>query len=136
MRARRVEGGFRIGGRWTFASGIDYANWTFCTCVVEDEPNVRAMLVPVEQVAVLDTWHVLGMRATGSHDFTVQDQFVPAERSICFKEASLAEGALYADHHFLLPLAWVPVAAVPTGARGTTTSSTLRPRRICVTWRR
>ena len=118
-KARRVEGGFRIGGRWTFASGIDYANWIFCTCVVEDEPNVRGMLVPVEQVAVLDTWRVLGMRATGSHDFTVQDQFVPAERSICFKEASLAEGALYADHHFLLPLAWVPVAAVPMGiARG------------------
>ena len=51
-KARRVEGGFRIGGRWTFASGIDYANWIFCTCVVEDEPNVRAMLVSVEQVAV------------------------------------------------------------------------------------
>ena len=117
-RADRVEKGFRVSGRWTFASGIDYANWIFCPCKVSGDPKVRAMFVPKEDVTVLDTWRVLGMRATGSHDFVVQDQFVPEERTVCLGDRPEAKGALY-DPRFLLAFAWVPVAAVSMGiARG------------------
>src|SRR6516165_9044293 len=86
-RARRVDGGYRIDGRWDFASGVNHANWLMCPCVLwEGEhplrtpsgaPMARIFWVPRERAEILDTWHVLGLRGSGSHDFTLADQFVP-----------------------------------------------------------
>ena len=89
--ARITDGGFRISGYFTFASGIDYANWLVCNCKVFDDdgpkiapqgdPETVVAFLPVDQVDVRDTWSVTGMCATGSHDFVVDDVFVPAERT-------------------------------------------------------
>src|SRR4051794_33350328 len=99
-RAWEVPGGYRVKGRWNFASGIQNARWLYCTCVMMDGetpqlsptggPVLRAVWVPREQVTIVDTWSVMGMRGTGSQDFTVEDVFVPARRS-CLSEAPPAE---------------------------------------------
>ena len=86
--ARITDGGFRISGYFTFASGIDYANCLVCNSKVFDDdgpkftpqgdPETVVAFVPVDQADVRDTWSVAGMCATGSHDFVVDDVFVPA----------------------------------------------------------
>src|SRR5215813_8812090 len=71
-RARRVDGGYRIEGRWDFASGVNHANWLMCPCVLWDgdtpvrgtsgAPVTRIFWVPARDAEILDTWHVLGLR--------------------------------------------------------------------------
>jgi indole-3-acetate monooxygenase len=88
--AHAVEGGYRVSGRWPFASGSQRWDWLFGNCVVVDAgeprqgangPVARAMLLPPDQVEVEDTWRVLGLRGTGSHHFSVADAFVPEART-------------------------------------------------------
>ena len=83
-----TDGGFRFSGQWPFASGCEHADFiTFNAFVVDPSnappegqmPSSRAALVPADQVKVLDTWHVSGLRGTGSHDIAVEDLFVPDE---------------------------------------------------------
>lgn len=123
-----VEGGYRVKGRWNFASGIQNANWLYCTCVMMDgdtprvtvagAPMLRAVWVPREQVTIVDTWLVMGMRGTGSQDFTVDDVFVPADRG-CLPDAPPCEtGPLFNQRAWYVTL-WTPSAANALGiARG------------------
>jgi alkylation response protein AidB-like acyl-CoA dehydrogenase len=85
--AETVDGGYRINGRWAFASGSGHAGWLFGRCVVvrdgkpapgfpEGSPLTRCAVMPASQWQILDTWRTLGMRGTGSNDFTVKDAFV------------------------------------------------------------
>lgn len=80
-RARRVEGGWIVNGQWPFASGCHHATLFWGQCVVEDSDPTRfiEVLVPRASYEILDTWHVNGLRGTGSHDVAVQDLFVPDE---------------------------------------------------------
>ena len=103
--AVRVEGGYRISGRWNFSSGIEHANWMLGTCKVEDgavaggpvagRPAVRGLLFPASAGRVEDTWSVVGMRGTGSHDLVVEELFVPAERSFSYDDPPCEAGPLY-----------------------------------------
>jgi indole-3-acetate monooxygenase len=87
-----VPGGFRLTGRWTFASGCHQADWMLGTSAVmadgtprlrpDGRPDVRTFFVPVGACELLDTWHTAGLRGTGSHDWRVTDIFVPEGRSI------------------------------------------------------
>ena len=74
-------GGFRITGRWAFASGIGHAAWVSGSAwVVRDgarSAERRVFVVRTADVDVHDTWHVAGLRGTGSCDFSVKDHFVP-----------------------------------------------------------
>jgi len=82
-----------VNGRWAFASGSTHADWIFGNTVVTsadgvplpgptpEVPQMRSMLVPAAQARVLDTWQVLGLRGTGSHDITITDARVPAGHS-------------------------------------------------------
>ena len=98
-RSREVEGGYRVSGRWDFASGINHANWMYCSCVMEDEngpchtpdglPLVRAFMIPREAVSLVDTWQVAGMRGTGSKTLVLNDVFVPDYRMFGFEEIYL-----------------------------------------------
>jgi alkylation response protein AidB-like acyl-CoA dehydrogenase len=117
-----------VKGRWNFASGIQNANWLYCTCVMMNgdtpcrtasgAPLLRAVWVPREQVAIVDTWSVMGMRGTGSQDFMVDDVFVPARRS-CLPDDTPAEtGPLY-NRRAWYATVWTPSAANALGiARG------------------
>ena len=82
--ATPVAGGYRVTGRWAFASGCQHAEWLLGGAVIagSDPPQLRLMLFPIEDVVLLDTWHVGGLKGTGSGDFAVTDAFVPEELSI------------------------------------------------------
>jgi alkylation response protein AidB-like acyl-CoA dehydrogenase len=83
-QAEAVDGGYRITGRWAFASGCQHARWVFGNCVegvVDGVPQLRLALFEPDQVVIEDTWDTLGMRGTGSHHFRVEGVVVPAERT-------------------------------------------------------
>ena len=96
-----VPGGFRVTGRQPFSTGCRHASWIAAHAQVIENGAVRMnngtaetryLLVPVEQVQLLDTWHTRGMRGTGTHHFEVKDVFVPAERTVFPKGAPLVSG--------------------------------------------
>jgi alkylation response protein AidB-like acyl-CoA dehydrogenase len=115
--AASVEGGYLVTGRWTYASGIRHAPWVYANCLVDGGPAARLMLFPVEQCRVHDTWTTGGLRGTGSHDFSVENLFVPASRTFAaFVDPPSRPGVLYRYPFSFLA---VLIAAVPLGiARG------------------
>ena len=108
-RATRVEGGYRVTGRWPFASGCIHCDWLMGGCLVEgeDPPVPRLMLAHADEVEIHDTWDAIGLRGTGSHDIEMRDVFVPDERSASLvADRPVATGRLYAFPVFgLLALA-------------------------------
>src|SRR5437667_2361883 len=85
-RAKRVDGGYRLTGRWPFSSGIDAAAWNLFGAIVNDEETgisePRIFLVPASDYTIIDTWHVIGLAGTGSKDVAAEDVFVPDYRSL------------------------------------------------------
>ena len=90
-KAVRVEGGYRVSGRWPFASGSPFATWLGGMSMVCDEdgsPVLRAnglpqpllAIWPADQARIIDTWDGLGLRGTGSGDFEISGLFVPDEQ--------------------------------------------------------
>ncbi len=104
-RAVAVPGGYRVTGRQGFSSGCRHAAWLAARALIleKGQPRVedgraeeRYLFVPVAEAELLDTWHVRGMRGTGTHDFAVRDVFVPAQHTVLQAGAPLLEnGALY-----------------------------------------
>lgn len=99
-RAERVDGGHRLSGRWRFASGIRHAAWVGACALVASADgvgqSVRLFVVPREAVLVHDNWQVLGLRGTGSCDFSIADLFVPASFSYAYHlDPPRRGGALY-----------------------------------------
>jgi indole-3-acetate monooxygenase len=80
-RAVATGGGYRVSGRWPFASGSAHCTWLCGGATIEGAPP-RLMLFPAAEVEILDTWHVSGLAGTGSNDIQVTDAFVPAGRSV------------------------------------------------------
>ena len=78
----RVDGGYRLSGRWPFSSGIDVSHWVMLGGMVPPEdgegpPKPHIFVVPCDDIDVIDTWDVVGLVGSGSHDVTCQDVFVP-----------------------------------------------------------
>jgi alkylation response protein AidB-like acyl-CoA dehydrogenase len=100
-----VPGGYRVTGRQGFSSGCRHAAWLAARALIQEngqprltdgQPEERYLFVPAAEAELLDTWHVRGMRGTGTHDFAVKDVFVPAERTVLQAGAPLLEnGPLY-----------------------------------------
>ena len=82
---RRVEGGFVVSGFWNFSSGVDPATWNMLAVMVRDGDRVvdhRMCLVPRSDYEIVDDWHVVGMRSTGSKSVRAKDIFVPEHRAL------------------------------------------------------
>jgi len=80
-----VEKGYRVAGRWSFASGCEHANWLFGNSVERIDggiPRLRMAVFSPDQVVIEDTWNVAGLSGTGSHHFRVDDVFVPSDRTL------------------------------------------------------
>jgi 3-hydroxy-9,10-secoandrosta-1,3,5(10)-triene-9,17-dione monooxygenase len=88
----RLDGGFRLRGRWSFSSGCDFCHWALLGGIVPPTqegmpPDRRAFLLPRRDYSVDDTWHVIGLCGTGSKDIVVTDAFVPEYRTFSYREA-------------------------------------------------
>ena len=92
-RAIAADGGYRVSGRWSFASGGRHATWFGGYCPIYEQdgtprlradgtPDGRTMLFPASRATMHDVWHVIGLRATGSDSFEVSDLHVPREYSV------------------------------------------------------
>jgi alkylation response protein AidB-like acyl-CoA dehydrogenase len=80
-RGESIDGGFRVTGRWQWGSGTEHCQWiaggTSC-----DDGTFRLAWFDAADVTFHDTWHVSGMRGTGSLDYSVDGAFVPVERTM------------------------------------------------------
>ena len=78
-------GGYRVAGRWSFATGVQHATWVGLNCLEADPaggpPGMRLAVLPAGEVEIEDTWHVSGLRGTGSQHLRVDGAIVPAERT-------------------------------------------------------
>ena len=103
--ANPVEGGYRVTGRWAFASGIRHAQWvSACAKVQRDdgsESQTIFAIMPASAVTIHDNWHVAGLRGTGSNDFSVSDLFVPVEFTYDRAHAKPRRGGLLYRLHFV-----------------------------------
>jgi alkylation response protein AidB-like acyl-CoA dehydrogenase len=98
-----VNGGYRVEGRWGFASGCEHADWVYANCVeglVDGHPQLRAALLTPDDVVIEDTWTATGLCATASHHFHVDDLTVAAERTFVPLEGE--------------PCIDAPIARIPT----------------------
>ncbi|MFL5254631.1 MAG: hypothetical protein ACJ8AI_17395 [Rhodopila sp.] len=94
VTAARTAGGWRVSGRFPFSSGCRHAQWAILGVKAEDAAGnapTRYILVPMTQIEILDDWHVLGLRGTGSCSLIVQDVFVREHRTILLRD--LMDGA-------------------------------------------
>jgi 3-hydroxy-9,10-secoandrosta-1,3,5(10)-triene-9,17-dione monooxygenase len=85
-KVTRVDGGFKLSGRWGFSSGSKHCDWVFLGAMIPplkegDAPDMRTFLLPRKDYQIIDNWDVMGLRATGSHDVVVEDAFVPEYRT-------------------------------------------------------
>ncbi|WP_349269450.1 acyl-CoA dehydrogenase [Mycolicibacterium parafortuitum] len=82
------DGGIRLTGRWSWATGVMHGNWIMVGALCERTPGDPSSiypllaLLPIGDVRVEDVWHTDGMRATGSNDVVIEDAFVPAHRLV------------------------------------------------------
>jgi alkylation response protein AidB-like acyl-CoA dehydrogenase len=106
-QAVETEGGYRVSGRWMFASGIGHASWLFAICTLtaadgsprldpDGKPAIRLMLLPKSEATLHDVWHVSGLRGTGSQSFSFSNAFVPSSYAIQVAPVARREpGPLY-----------------------------------------
>ncbi len=98
-RAARVDGGYRVTGRWPFGSGARHGTWFTPVCSVERDGQVTDEVIfvsaPRADVVIHDNWHVSGLRATGSVDFELQDVMIEDRFVHAFQPAPTQPGTLY-----------------------------------------
>jgi len=83
----KVDGGFRLTGRWPWSSGTDHCRWVFLGGTDLSDPNrpdMRAFLLPGRDYRIEDTWHSEGLRGTGTNDIIVEDAFIPEHRTLSY----------------------------------------------------
>ncbi len=92
-----ADGGVRLTGRWSWATGALDADWVIVGALIERRDGIDPALVvvPAGEVEVADTWHTAGMRGTGSHDVIITDAFIPEHRIVAVADiyAGTAPGA-------------------------------------------
>ena len=107
-RALREGDGYRVSGRWAWASGSANADYIGLGCMAlenaDDTPGgdkIRLMMIPREEIIFHDTWHTMGLCGTSSGDVEVKDIFVPAAHSYSIAtDTPWADGLLYKMPYF------------------------------------
>ena len=107
-----APGGFRISGRWSFASGCDNSQWAFCAARLPPRTENGArepafLLVPSTDWTIDDTWDTIGLAGTGSKTLVLDNVFVPQHRLLMFADAAAGKSPgsrLYANRLFAIPI--------------------------------
>jgi alkylation response protein AidB-like acyl-CoA dehydrogenase len=149
-----VDGGYRVSGRWRFASGVRHSEWVHAGARVADGgspgdaslPSVIQVIIPTTDIEILDTWHVMGLRGTGSCDFTISNLFVKDSMTYAANNVStqpqrgghlyrLAVPAFFAGEHIgfaagVARRALDELATMATTTRGQFRSTSLSERHV------
>ena len=122
-QALKVDGGWRVSGQWPLGSGCHHADWMASGGWLHDDrgpimdgdvPAWRVFYTPISDCRILDTWHSTGLRGTGSHNYTMDDVFVP-DRMV--SQHPLRAPSLRQSRHYTYSAMVVAVmAAVALGA--------------------
>jgi alkylation response protein AidB-like acyl-CoA dehydrogenase len=105
--ARATAGGWRLSGQFPFSSGCLHARWAIIGARCEDAAGnqpTRYLLVPMEQIEIVDDWRVLGLRGTASRLLVIKDVFVPAHRGILLRDlldGTTPGAAAHPEYHLL-----------------------------------
>lgn len=102
-----ADGGYRLTGSWSFASGCHHATWLEGSGTLVDRegtprrradgaPEGRTLLFPASEALITDVWNVSGLRGTGSDSFSVTDLFIPDAHAVAWWEPRTEGGPLYA----------------------------------------
>jgi alkylation response protein AidB-like acyl-CoA dehydrogenase len=121
-KAVRTKNGFIVNGRWPFASGCQHATWLIGHFVIFDDdsprlqanglPETRFGFLPARECEIIDTWTTNGLRGSGSHDWVVENRFIPEERTFNLAApTNYRQGPLYSLPNLLI----YKVCAVPLG---------------------
>jgi 3-hydroxy-9,10-secoandrosta-1,3,5(10)-triene-9,17-dione monooxygenase len=94
-RARRIDGGYVLSGRWPFSSGVDSSEWNMLAAIVSSDDEAdgieyRIFLLPKRDYKIIDSWDAAGLRGTGSNDVEASDVFVAEPMTLAV--ADLAGG--------------------------------------------
>ena len=124
--AKPVSGGHQVSGRWRYSSGCEHCEWAFLGATIEGDgaggyPDRCLFLIPRSDYEIIDTWHVSGLKGTGSHDIAVKGVFVPAHRMIRYSDnfKGVAPGlAVNASPLYRLPWGQVFFRGVATASIG------------------
>lgn len=100
--AEIVPGGYKISGRWTLVSGCEISDWFALRCLVTGEglpstlgpgAKLKLFFIPKNEIKIIDTWSVGGLRGTGSHDIKVEDCFVKEAYAVDFESPVAIDSA-------------------------------------------
>ena len=124
--ANEVEGGYELGEAiWPYSSGCDFASWVHVGGLVQNEdgpPDARVFLLPKKDYEIIDDWHVIGLRGTGSKSLSIKGVFVPEHRTFSFADAiagKLGKGRTPLYQSAMLPMLCLNVTAPALGAAQT-----------------
>jgi 3-hydroxy-9,10-secoandrosta-1,3,5(10)-triene-9,17-dione monooxygenase len=124
-KATVAPGGYRLNGRWKYASCCEHCEWALLGAMVISDagapPEGRIFLLPRAQYASVDTWQVCGLQATGSWDIIVDDVVVSAHRSQSMLDNFLRTGpgqAINASSLYRVPFGQIFVRGISTAALG------------------
>jgi len=116
--AVKVDGGYVVNAQWKWGSGVMHSNWCMGMAMVleagkapdpANPPQTITVILPMSQVTVLDTWHVAGLKATGSNDIIARDVFVPEHMAI--GNADMAMGSTPGSRIHANPMYRMPTTA-------------------------
>jgi len=104
--ARQVDGGYMIKGDWSYASGVYHSNWIHSGCVLMEDgqpkvddhggPVVMITYVPRDKIELKDNWDVLGLRGTGSFDYSIDEEyFVPDDLTYVYSKSDVERGGYH-----------------------------------------
>lgn len=116
-----VDGGYRVSGRWEWATGILHAEWVMVHAIGAGErgPTTRFCVVPASDVRVEDVWFTSGMCSTGSNAVVLEDVFVPEHRALDgfrMMKGRRGRAESFADYPTVPVLSYVAAAPALGGA--------------------
>ena len=118
--ATKVDGGYRVTGRWKFGSGVTHADVVVGGAFIVDDsgsmlssddgmPLWRTLVLPRDAIEVIDVWYPTGLEGSGSNDYAVTDAFVPDEHALYIFGPTSRPGPLYSFINVITKLAAVPL---------------------------
>ena len=136
-KAEKVEGGYRINARKTFASGAPAAQLFMTGAIEHDAPEGPTVLqfgVPMsaEGISIVETWDTLGMRGSGSHDVVFENVFVPDAAVAARRKPDVWHPLLHLVAMVAFPMVYAVYTGIAEAARDIALAQALKRRNTAI----